>query len=321
MKYLLFSEYYSTDGTIYFLDLQSDEFDTMLFPDPQHPPYISSFSFAPNGDLYYVRPNIDSAWSIRKAPANTNNFPTDIDHLNFSVIYEATAPDILRRVRVRQVNSSQIRIYFSRGYGGVNKDGQIYYLEPTYIQTGQMVYAAVPYYTVKLDQIPADFGHTGQFTDRFWSGDFAFDDKNNLYLSNGNTQGASVYRVSDAGLDGGVGLDKNTGRHDLFGNPQRIYSRAKNDDICEVGIGLGLIGLQYVAPNALYFATQCAIMKLDLGTNEASQVFLCSESEIHYPLSLDDVSYLESQTPLSLTLPKGASRINRNLVKRKRAYA
>jgi hypothetical protein len=160
VKYLLFSEYYITDGTIYFLDLQSDEFDTMLFPDPQHPPYISSFSFAPNGDLYYVRPNIDSPWSIRKAPTNTNNFPTDIDHLNFSVIYEATIPELLNRVRVRQVNSSQIRIYFSRSYAGENKDGQIYYLKPSYknVHTGQMMYVPVPYYTVKLDQIPADFG-------------------------------------------------------------------------------------------------------------------------------------------------------------------
>jgi len=335
MKYLLFSDQaVGFTGNVYSFDLESEKVDTVLSPLSQTegvvPDFsegwvgegVCRFSFAPNGDLYFIWfPLGPAPCCICMAPVETNTYPTDMGHLQFSDIYDApTGNNYLSAVRVRQVNSSQRRIYFSIGYSD-QKDGQIYYLiEKGGAPKDRTWYNAIPYYTVKLDQIPCKDKDTGKFTNQCWLGDFAFDDENTLYLSNGSVQGSCVYRVTDAGLDGGVGLDKDTGRHDLFGNPQRIFNLRPADDVCLMGVGGGIKGLQYVkgSPNALYFVAQNAIMKLDLDTNESSQVLLCSQTPTP---PLGDLSYLESSKPMSAVLPGGAAKIGQKGVHKEAVYA
>ena len=81
-------------------------------------------------------------------------------------------------------------IYFSECYGG-GGNGYIYRLEDG---------VASLYYTVLL----SDVG--------FWAGDFTFDQYGNLYLSNGNVGGASIYKVVGA-------------------VPQIVYSAPNDEDI------------------------------------------------------------------------------------------
>ena len=70
--------------------------------------------------------------------------------------------------------AGNLGLYFSEATGA-GGNGKIYKIEDS---------TASPFYEVKL----ADVGG-------FWAGDFAFDDKNNLYLSSGNRVPASIYKV------------------------------------------------------------------------------------------------------------------------------
>lgn len=83
-----------------------------------------------------------------------------------------------------------------------------------------------------------------------WTGDFAFDSGNTLYLSSGNVGGgakAGIYRIMGAGPD------------TVTGNVERIY------------LGDGPIeGLCYQSPQTLYFLHEREIWKLDLSTMKAT---------------------------------------------------
>lgn len=70
--------------------------------------------------------------------------------------------------------AGNLGLYFSEATGA-GGNGKIYKIEDS---------TASPFYEVKL----ADVGG-------YWAGDFAFDDKNNLYLSSGNRVPASIYKV------------------------------------------------------------------------------------------------------------------------------
>jgi hypothetical protein len=70
--------------------------------------------------------------------------------------------------------AGNLGLYFSEATGA-GGNGKIYKIEDS---------TASLFYEVKL----ADVGG-------FWAGDFAFDDKNNLYLSSGNRVPASIYKV------------------------------------------------------------------------------------------------------------------------------
>ncbi len=119
---------------------------------------------------------------------------------------------------------SKGNIYFSDA-SGAGSDGHIYRLDNA---------AAVLYYTVKL----TDVG--------FWAGDFSFDENNNLYLSNGNEQGASIYCVEN-------------------GVPKQIFS----------GNGDSITGFSFDTAGKLYYTTWSGgeIYQVDLSTGNKKLIY------------------------------------------------
>ena len=98
----------------------------------------------------------------------------------------------IRDLAVRENPATGVnRVYFSVSCGACD-DGHIYYVDDV-----PDFGPAVEYYTVFLDSIPIPSCGAGGI----WSGHFAFDEIDNLYLSSGNSIPAALYRVSGAGLD------------------------------------------------------------------------------------------------------------------------
>ena len=117
----------------------------------------------------------------------------------------------------------ELRLYFSEATGAGEK-GKIYKIEDG---------KAYLYYEVKL----ADVGG-------FWSGDFAFDDRGNLYLSSGNHIPASIYKVEE-------------------GEVKEIF---KDEKEC-------ISGLIY-ADGTLYYANWgTRLYRLDISTKERTVVY------------------------------------------------
>jgi sugar lactone lactonase YvrE len=95
-------------------------------------------------------------------------------------------------------------LYFSEA-SGARSDGRIYRLTPHVNNLGSQSFSlqsTQPFYTVRLNTV-----------DGFWSGDFTFDARDNLYQSSGNRIPAYLYRVSNQGGQ--------------YGSPQRLYRDTK----------------------------------------------------------------------------------------------
>jgi hypothetical protein len=139
----------------------------------------------------------------------------------------------VRDIEVRNIQGNNTRIYFSdaTGAGG---NGMIYYLD----SSG----GAVPYYNV---------GYTLKFTDvyGYWDGYFAFDDENNLYLSNGNCKPSSIYKISGADPD------------HVDGPASKIYTDPDGP----------IMGMQFTGPESIYIASHGpCIYRLDLNLEKTN---------------------------------------------------
>ena len=161
----------------------------------------------------------------------------------------------VRDVEIRNVQGNTSRIYFSdaTGAGG---NGVIYYLNGSG--------GAVPYYNV---------GYTLNFTDvyGYWDGYFAFDDENNLYLSNGNCKPSSIYKISGAGPDR------------VEGQASRIYTDPDGP----------IMGMQFVAPGSIYIASHGhCIYRLDLNSDRTG---VTKKEEVYKgsAIWINDVSLIE----------------------------
>jgi hypothetical protein len=136
----------------------------------------------------------------------------------------------------------ELRLYFSEATGG-GGNGKIYKIVDD---------KASLYYAVKL----ADVGGS-------WGGNFAFDDKGNLYLSSGNQIPASIYKVEE-------------------GKVKEIF---KDEKEC-------ISGLIY-ADGALYYANGgTKIYRLDISTKERTVVYSNTKRT-----GLSDVGFREVITP------------------------
>jgi hypothetical protein len=135
----------------------------------------------------------------------------------------------IKDIELRRIEGNISRLYFSDAMGA-GGNGVIYYLD----RSGE----AQLYYNV---------GYTWNCTDvaGHWDGNFAFDDSNNLYLSNGNRESACIYKIPNAGPDRAEG------------NVTKIYTDPDGP----------IMGMQFVSPNIIYFADHGTnIYRLNLDT-------------------------------------------------------
>nr|QNO51068.1 hypothetical protein HCFNICHJ_00025 [Methanosarcinales archaeon ANME-1 ERB6] len=175
---------------------------------------LHSFSFHPAipEKLYYVNANENKIYRTLQLPSGWT--PEEVVYTHTTYVSDiAFAFD----------KDGELRLYFSEATGG-GGNGKIYKIEDG---------KASLYYEVKL----ADVGGS-------WGGDFAFDDKGNLYLSSGNQIPASIYKVEE-------------------GKVKEIFKDEKEP----------ISGLVY-ADGALYYANWgTKIYRLDLSTKERTVVY------------------------------------------------
>jgi parallel beta-helix repeat protein len=175
---------------------------------------LHSFTFHPHipQKLYYVNANKNKIYRTLQTPSGWT--PEE-------VVYTHTT--YVRDIAFAFDKDGELRLYFSEATGA-GENGKIYKIEDG---------KASLYYEVKL----ADVGG-------FWAGDFAFDDKDNLYLSSGNQIPASIYKVEG-------------------GKVKEIF---KDEKEC-------ISGLIY-ANGALYYANWgTKIYQLDISTKERTVVY------------------------------------------------
>jgi len=281
------------------------------------PECVSKFTFAPNLDLYFIGlcysdtdhtlpPCIPAIF--RASYQNNTNYPIGFESLKFDPVYTASAKDnYMCCVRVREMSTTTgttYRIYFSMIDS--NDHGAVYYLDDSNVP-GQGP-NPVLYYTVDLHQIPSlgccnDGTSESDYDCYHWAGDFAFNDSGPvsdssqgiLYLSNGNCNGACIYKVTGAGSDAS---------HSNFGTPQRLFNPA-SIGIC---FSSGIMGMQYAKDaDAIYFASELVICKVDLTGDTGSPPKVSVVTGISDPLkpSFPDVSYTDAWiSPKSGPVPK-----------------
>jgi hypothetical protein len=153
-------------------------------------------------------------------------------------------PIWLASVRIRTVGGVE-RVYFSARKDKTSGIYEIYYLAGT-----------TPKLYATIDPQKLTFPNPCVPTAADWfsySGDFTFDDSNNMYLSSGNFSGpkiglqVGIYRITGAGPD------------TVTGSVERIY------------LGDGPIeSLCYLSPQILYFRRNYEIWKLNLSTMAAA---------------------------------------------------
>ena len=200
-------------------------------------------AIGPNGEFFFV----GDSFELRKIKGN--------DYNNI-FLFRSPCPDRpwISNVKLRPIDSKgNYRIYLSYA-SGAGGDGSIYYLNASN--------EPVLYYKVDLSKIPAYNNCCQEWNWEYWGGNFAFDDQNNLYLSNGNCVSfkVSIYKVSGATLDG------------VSGEPVRIYTESSNHSI---------EGMQFVSPDTLYFCgsfgdenDKSRIGMLRLGSQNTAETYI-----------------------------------------------
>ena len=166
--------------------------------------YSTHVSVVPDGKIYFVswaREFIDYGhfmqWTITAAYIKRlyPNHAADghIEYVGEEELYEIPLTPENQRPQwsdlvVRTIEPGVDRVYFSQACGSCG-DGYIYYIDD--IGETQL------YYTVRLDEMP----NPGCGLGGYWSGNFFFDEDDNLYLSSGNHVPSSLFRVAGAGPD------------------------------------------------------------------------------------------------------------------------
>jgi hypothetical protein len=194
---------------------------------------LYSFTFHPAipEKLYYVNANENKIYRTHRTASGW---------APEAVVYTHTT--YVRDIAFAFDKNGELCLYFSEATGAAG-NGKIYKIEDS---------SASLYYVVKLADV-----------DGSWAGNFAFDDKNNLYLSSGNCVPARIYKV-----DGGV--------------VKKIYKDVKEP----------ISGLVY-ADGALYYANwQTKIYRLDRSTGKRTVVY--SNPKRTW---LSDVGFREIITP------------------------
>jgi hypothetical protein len=249
---------------------------------------ISGIDVAPDGKIYFVTSEAGdyedpSSWTIlEQIKVITPSEASGDGYSDETIIYsrETVLPaapsemEPMKDVAVKKTDlSGNYEVYYSIATGGW-RDGRIYRVDGPE--------NASLYYTVNLAdvQVPAcneSIGH--------WSGNFAFDSADNLYLSSGNHAPASIFRIGGAGVDG------------VTGSPVEIYSR-----------NCSIMGLCYESPGNLYFADHLSsIYRLNLRTQEAELVYT-SESVEYW---MEDIALLSGRVGTGRTLPSAMSMFGR----------
>ncbi len=208
---IYFADARESPGSVYHYNTTT-EIEETVYTRPSRRLY--SFSFHPviPQKLYFVNANENKIYRTHQLPSGWT--PEE-------VIYTHTT--YVRDIAFAFGKDGELRFYFSEATGA-GGNGKIYKIEDG---------KASLYYEVKL----ADVGG-------FWAGDFAFDDKGNLYLSSGNRVPASIYKVEG-------------------GRVKEIFKDVKE---C-------ISGLVY-ADGALYYANWgTKIYRLDLSTKERTAVY------------------------------------------------
>ncbi|MCJ7444384.1 MAG: hypothetical protein MUO26_07640 [Methanotrichaceae archaeon] len=121
--------------------------------------------------LYYVNANDNKIYMSTLSPASGWT-PEEAVYTN---------PTYIKDIAFAKDPDGNQRIFFSEATGSTS-NGKIYWLDSTV--------TPVLYYEVPLEAV-----------DGFWSGDFAFDDGGTLYLSSGNINPASIYRVEGGSIN------------------------------------------------------------------------------------------------------------------------
>lgn len=186
---------------------------------------LDTIATAPDGSIYfsvtdgvYDDSGISLGYAYRIWKITPSRTPEgDIEYGDETMVYEvfhghdgSSTDDriaYLRDLAIRyNPGTGANRVYFSVSCGACD-DGHIYYVDDV-----PDFGAAVEYYTVFLDSIEMPSCGAGGA----WAGHFAFDESDNLFLSNGNSIPSALHQVSGAGLDS----------VDPGATPEFIYERA-----------------------------------------------------------------------------------------------
>ena len=208
---IYFADAGESPGSVYHYNTTTGIEET-VYTRPSRRLYSFSFHPAIPEKLYYVNANEYKIYRTLQTPSGWT--PEE-------VVYTHTT--YVRDIAFAFDKDGELRLYFSEATSG-GGNGKIYKIEDD---------KASLYYEVKL----ADVGG-------FWAGNFAFDDKGNLYLSSGNVIPASIYKVEE-------------------GKVKEIF---KDEKEC-------ISGLIY-ADGALYYANwETKIYRLDISTKERTVVY------------------------------------------------
>jgi parallel beta-helix repeat protein len=161
---IYFADAKEPPGSVYHYDTTTG-IEGTIYTRPSRRLYTFTFHPRIPEKLYYVNANEDNIYRTHQ---------TGLGWAPEEVVY--THDTYVRDLAFAFDKAGNLGLYFSesRGAGG---NGKIYKIEDS---------TASLFYEVKL----ADVGG-------FWAGNFAFDDKGNLYLSSGNRIPASIYKVED----------------------------------------------------------------------------------------------------------------------------
>ncbi len=149
-------------------------------------------------------------------------------------------PTYIRDIKIRD-DAVKYKFFFSAYHS--ETEGRIFFLDE---QDN-----AVPYYTLAGSDLKVpDICNPGCYT--YWStwrgGHFAFDDKNNLYFTTGNTVPSGLFKISGAGPE------------TVTGNVQRIYE----------SVNFPISAIEFLKPNFLLYSSGTKLFKLDLDTLEST---------------------------------------------------
>jgi hypothetical protein len=210
-KDMYFAEAWESPGSVYHYNTTTG-IDETVYTRPLR--NIYSFAFHPEipEKLYFVNAN---EFHIYRTLQTWSGWTAE------EVFY--THSTYVRDITFAIDENGELGLYFSEA-SGAGGNGKIYKIEDS---------TASLYYEVKLADV-----------DGFWAGDFAFDNKNNLYLSSGNRVPASIYKVEG-------------------GKVKEIYKDEKEP----------ISGLAYRDGHLYYANWETTIYRLDLSTMERTVVY------------------------------------------------
>jgi hypothetical protein len=204
---IYFADAKESPGSVYHYDT-STEIEETVYTRPSRNDYLSSFTFHPEvpEKLYYVSINENKIYRTTQLWSGWT--PEEVVYPHNTYVSDiAFAFD----------ENGELGLYFSES-SGARENGKIYKIEGR---------TATPFYEVKL----ADVGG-------FWAGDFAFDDRNNLYLSSGNHVPASIYKV-DGGKVKEIFKDQKEAISGLAYKDGSLYYANWGSDIYQLDLSTG----------------------------------------------------------------------------------